>query len=64
MQMFYKKYGYEPDEQHKNTTDKCLLLHRENGCNWSTFYKKFKHNGLFILDDDELEELNNDKIRY
>jgi hypothetical protein len=64
MQMFYKKYGYEPDEQHQNTTDKCLLLHRENGCNWSTFYKKFKHNGLFILDNDELEELNNDKIRY
>ena len=64
MQMFYKKYGYEPDEQHKNTTDKCLLLHRENGTNWSTFYKKFKNNGLFMLDDDELEELNNDKIRY
>jgi hypothetical protein len=64
MQMFYKKYGYEPDEQHQKTTDKCLLLHRENGTNWSTFYKKFKHNGLFILDDDELEELNNDKIRY
>lgn len=64
MQMFYRKYGYEPDEQHQNTTDKCLLLHRENGTNWSTFYKKFKNNGLFMLDDDELEELNNDKIRY
>jgi hypothetical protein len=64
MQMFYRKYGYEPDEQHQNTTDKCLLLHRENGTNWSTFYKKFKNNGLFMLDDDELEELNNDKIKY
>ena len=62
MQMFYLKYGYEPDEQSQHTTDKCLKIN--DGINWKTFYEKFKGNGLFLIDEDEIEELNNDKIRY
>ena len=62
MQLFYLKYGYEPDEQSQNTTDKCLKLN--DGINWQTFHDKFKANSLFIVDGELLEELNNDKIRY
>lgn len=62
MQMFYLKYGYEPDEQSQNTTDKCLKIN--DGINWKTFNDKFKSNGLFLIDEDEIEELNNDKIQY
>lgn len=62
MQLFYLKYGYEPDEQSQNTTDKCLKLN--DGINWQTFHDKFKANSLFIVDEELIEELNNDKIRY
>lgn len=62
MQMFYDKYGYEPDEQSQNTTDKCLKLN--DGINWQSFHEKFKANSLFMIDEDFIEELNNDKIRY
>ena len=62
MQLFYDKYGYEPDEQSQNTTDKCLKLN--NGINWQTFHNNFKTNSLFLLDEEIIEELNNDKIRY
>jgi hypothetical protein len=62
MQLFYNKYGYEPDEQSQNITDKFLKINK--GINWSTFYNNFKTNGLFMLDEDELDELNNDKIKY
>ena len=62
MQLFYLKYGYEPDEQSQNTTDKCLKLN--DGINWQTFHDKFKANSLFVVDEELIEELNNDKIRY
>jgi hypothetical protein len=62
MQLFYLKYGYEPDEQSQNTTDKCLKLN--DGINWQSFHDKFKANSLFIVDEELIEELNNDKIQY
>jgi len=62
MQMFYLKYGYEPDEQSQNTTDKCLKI--DKGGNWTTFHNNFKANCLFLIDEDFIEELNNDKLRY
>jgi len=62
MQMFYLKYGYEPDEQSQNTTDKCLKI--DKGVNWTTFHNNFKANCLFLIDEDFIEELNNDKLRY
>ena len=60
--LFYNKYSYEPDEQSQNTHDKCLKIHKD--VNWKTFHDKYKANSLFMLDADELEEINNDKIRY
>ena len=62
MQLFYDKYGYEPDEQSQNTTDKCLK--HNDGINWTTFHNNFKTNSLFLIDEEFIEELNNDKIRY
>jgi hypothetical protein len=62
MQLFYLKYGYEPDEQSQNTTDKCLKINK--GVNWTTFHNNFKANCLFLIDEDFIEELNNDKLRY
>lgn len=63
MQMFYKKYGYEPDEQPKNVKDKSIMaIVRET--DWSTFYHKHNNNRLFLMEADELEELNMDKIKF
>ena len=62
MQLFYDKYGYEPDEQSQNTTDKCLK--HNDGINWTAFHNNFKTNSLFLIDEEFIEELNNDKIRY
>ena len=62
MQLFYLKYGYEPDEQSQNTSDKCLKLN--DGINWQSLHDKFKANSLFIVDEELIEELNNDKIQY
>ena len=62
MQLFYLKFGYEPDEQSQNTSDKCLKLN--DGINWQSFHDKFKANSLFIVDEELIEELNNDKIQY
>jgi hypothetical protein len=64
LDLFYKKYGYEPDEQNQITTDKCLHINTNTNINWTTFHNKFKTNNLFLLDADELEEINNDKIKY
>jgi hypothetical protein len=61
-ELFYNKYGYEPDEQTGITTDKCLKIHQD--MNWTKFHDKYNKNSLFILDSDELEEINNDKIHY
>jgi hypothetical protein len=30
--------------------------------NWTSFYKTYNQNNLFKMDEDELEELNGDKI--
>jgi hypothetical protein len=41
-----------------------FLLKIHKVVNWTTFHDKYKANSLFMLDADELEEINNDKIRY
>lgn len=64
LDIFYKKYGYEPDEQSKITTDKSLYINTDIDINWSSFHNKFIKNNLFLLDEEILEEMNNDKILY
>lgn len=62
LQGFYKNYGYEPDEQQINIQNKCLEIAQNPGENWSSFYKKYKGNGIFIVDNEYLDDM--DKISY
>lgn len=62
LQSFYSNYGYEPDEQHTITQNKCLEITQTPDTNWSTFYKQYKGNGIVIVDDEYLD--NMDKIVY
>lgn len=63
MDMFYKKFGYEPDEQSKLVKEKLMMPIIRN-TDWTTFYRTFNKNNLFSMDEDELDELNADKIKY
>ena len=60
-QVFFSKYGYEPDEQLTSVKEKSIMS-IEKVFNWSAFYKTYNKNSLFRLDDDEISELNEDKI--
>ena len=60
-QSFYTKYGYEPDEQPINVKEKSIMA-IEKVNNWTTFYNTYNQNNLFKMDEDELEELNEDKL--
>lgn len=62
LQGFYNNYGYEPDEQKLSTQNKCLEITENPDETWATFYKKYKGNGIFIVDDEYLNEM--DKIVY
>jgi hypothetical protein len=62
-QLFYSKYGYEPDEQPTNVKEKSIM-EIEIATDWETFYSKFGQNRLFKLDEDELTELNMDRIHF
>ena len=60
-QSFFTKYGYEPDEQPINIKEKSIMA-IEKVNNWTSFYNTYNQNNLFKMDEDELEELNEDKI--
>jgi hypothetical protein len=60
-QSFFAKYGYEPDEQPTNVKEKSIMA-IEKVNNWTSFYNTYNQNNLFKMDEDELEELNEDKI--
>ena len=60
LQGFYKNYGYEPDEQPISIQNKCLEITQNPGEKWATFYKKYRGNGIFIVDEEYLD--NMDKI--
>uniref|UniRef100_A0A6C0IHC9 Uncharacterized protein n=1 Tax=viral metagenome TaxID=1070528 RepID=A0A6C0IHC9_9ZZZZ len=60
LQAFYLNYGYEPDEQKINVQNKCLEIKEDKDKNWTNFYKKYRGNGIFIVEDEYLD--NMDKI--
>lgn len=62
LQEFYKNYGYEPDEQPISIQNKCLEISQNPDINWVNFYKKYRGNGILIVDDEYLD--NMDKICY
>jgi len=58
---FYDAYNYETDEQKPETTNKSIKnVVKER--TWEMFYKQHKTNGLFVPDNEFLEEL--DEIEY
>jgi len=64
-EMFYSKYNLEPDEQplfvKENTLGKDVNLKRT----WQQFFTTYKKNiGLIETDEDELEELNMEPLKY
>lgn len=59
--MFYRKYGYEPDEQSlavENTTIQDIRKERT----WLSFYNEHKNNGIVEIEEDILNDM--DKIAY
>ena len=60
-QSFFTKYGYEPDEQPMNVKEKSIMS-IDNLTNWTTFYKTHNHNNVFQLNEDELDELNMERL--
>jgi hypothetical protein len=60
-QEFFAKYGYEPDEQPTNVKERSIMT-IEKVNNWSAFYNTYNKNSLFKMDEEELEELNEDRI--
>jgi hypothetical protein len=61
-QEFFAKYGYEPDEQPTNVKERSIMA-IEKVNNWTAFYNTYNKNSLFKLDEEELEELNEDRIQ-
>jgi hypothetical protein len=60
LQKFYENYGYEPDEQQICIQNKCLEIAQNKDINWVNFYKKYRGNGIFIVEDEYLD--NMDKV--
>ena len=60
---FYSRYGYEPDEQPQQVKDRCLN-HVKRDDNWTHFYEKYRKYGVISVDDDELEALNDELLKY
>ena len=63
MEEFYTKYGYEPDEQPVSVQEKSIM---EIKCvrNWKWFNNTYLLNGLFKINDDELNEFDIAGISY
>lgn len=57
MQLFYGKYGLEPDEQPINIYQSHIGL-IEKKYSWNWFYNKYKNNGLLEVYEEELEEFD------
>ena len=62
---FYNKYNLEPDEQSLQTKENTLGKNINSKSTWQQFFLKYKTNiGLIDADEDELEELNLEPLKY
>ena len=58
LQAFYSNYGYEPDEQQLSTQNKCLEISQKPDTNWTKFYNKYRANGIFVVEDEYLDNMD------
>ncbi len=63
MQEFYGLYGLEPDEQNQQTQNKSIQT-IEKVHNWHWFNEQYRKNGLFEVYEEELDEFDNDGLKY
>jgi hypothetical protein len=63
MQDFYGLYGLEPDEQKLDIQNKSIQ-NIEKIYDWKWFNEQYKKNGLFEVYEEELEEFDNDGLKY
>jgi hypothetical protein len=61
---FYNKYGYEPDEQSLFVKENTLGKDINFKSTWQQFFTKYERGGLIETDEDELEELNSEPLKY
>ena len=61
---FHSKYNLEPDEQPLQTKENTLGKDINSKSTWQQFFLKYKNLGLIDTDEDELEELNSQPLKY
>jgi hypothetical protein len=61
---FYNKYGYEPDEQSLFVKENTLGKNVNSKSTWQQFFTKYERGGLIETNEDELEELNSEPLKY
>ena len=62
---FYSKYGLDPDEQPLFVKENTLGKDINSKRTWQEFFSRYKKNiGLIETDEDELEELNSEPLKY
>jgi hypothetical protein len=61
---FYNKYDYEPDEQPLFVKENTLGKNINSKRTWQQFFTIYKRDGLIDTDEDELEELNSEPLKY
>jgi hypothetical protein len=61
---FYNNYGYEPDEQPLFVKQNTLGKNVNEKRTWHQFFTIYNKGGLIETDEDELEELNSEPLKY
>ena len=61
---FLNKHNLEPDEQPLFVKENTLGKEINSKCTWQQFFSKYKNVSLIDTDEDELEELNSEPLKY
>ena len=64
-EVFYNRFNLEPDEQSLQTKENTLGKDDNNRkSTWHQFFAKYKKNGLIEVLEEELDELNEEPLKY